>query len=354
MRLVVVPGDGIGPEITAATLAVLRAADARFGLGLSLQKDRAGREAMARDGTSLRPELFEAVKAADGFVMGPMDSIGLGDPSKGEINPSGFFRRRLDLYANIRPARTFPGVRNPLSKEFDLVIVRENTEGFYADRNMEEGNAEILVTPEVVVSMRRITRPCCERIARTAFRLASRRRKKVTAVHKANVLRKGDGMFLDACRAVAKDFPEVTLDTVIVDAMAAILVRDPARFDVVVTTNMFGDILSDLTAELSGSIGLGGSINAGDRHAMAQAAHGSAPDIAGQDRANPISLILSAGMLLAWHAERTGNNAFAGAAGAIESAVAASVAAGEATRDVGGRLGTAETGRAIAARVGGG
>ena len=351
MRLVIIPGDGIGPEITAVTLDVLRAADARFGLGLDTVMERAGLESLARDGTSLRPELAEAVRAADGFVMGPMDSIGLGDPSRGEINPSAFFRRGLDLYGNIRPARTWPGVPNPLGKPFDLVIVRENTEGFYADRNMEDGNAEILVTKDVVISMRRITWECCERIARTAFRLAARRRRKVTAVHKANVLRKGDGMFLDACRKVAGEFPDVALDTVIVDAMAALLIRDPGRFDVVVTTNMFGDILSDQAAELSGSLGLGGSINAGDAHCMAQAAHGSAPDIAGQDKANPCSLVLSAAMLLGWQAERTGQNAYAAASAAIEQAIGTALRAGEATRDLGGTLGTAAFGRRLVEAV---
>jgi 3-isopropylmalate dehydrogenase len=351
MRLVIIPGDGIGPEITEATRAVLAAADARFGLGLSYDEADAGNEALQRHGQSIPDGLLERVQAADGLVMGPMDSIHLADPSKGEVNPSAYFRRGLDLYANIRPARTYEGVPNPLSKSFDLVIVRENTEGFYADRNMEEGNAEIRVTPDVVVSMRRITKPCCDRIARAAFRLAATRRKQVTAVHKGNVLRKGDGMFLDSCRTIATEFPGIALNEVIVDAMAAHLVRDPARYDVIVTTNMFGDILSDLTAELSGSIGLGGSINAGDRHAMAQAAHGSAPDIAGQDKANPVSLILSAAQLLAWHGERTGKNAFASAAAAIEGAVAGAVSAGEATRDVGGRLGTRGAGRAMAARV---
>ena len=166
-------------------------------------------------------------------------------------------------------------------------MVRENTEGFYADRNMASGSGEMLVTPEVAVSLRRITRGCCLRIARAAFELALRRRGRVTAVHKANVLKIGDGMFLDCCREVARDFPGIALEEVLVDAMMAHVVRAPGRFDVVVTTNMFGDILSDLTAELSGSLGLGGSLNAGDAHAMAQAAHGSAPDIAGQDVANP-------------------------------------------------------------------
>ncbi len=358
MRLVVLAGDGIGPEITAATLAVLRAADTRFGLGLDLVEMAAGVATLASEGTTLPEPMLAAVRAADGLVMGPMDTYAYAGPKGaqyggGALNPSGYFRRQFDLYGNIRPARTYPGLKSPTGAEFDLVIVRENTEGFYADRNMEEGNAEIKVTPEVVVSLRRITKGCCERIAASAFSLAQRRRRHVTAVHKANVLTKGDGMFLAACRAEAEKHPSITYDEVIVDAMAAHLVRAPQKYDVIVTTNMFGDILSDLAIELSGSLGLGGSINASDRFCMAQASHGSAPDIAGQDRANPASLVLSAAMLLGWQAEKGGAsaNAFAAAAGAIESAVAQAIQARDCTADVGGALGTAAMGQALAARV---
>lgn len=351
MHLIILPGDGIGPEITAATVAVLEAVSERFGLGLRLEHDIAGHESLRRHGITVRPELLEKVRAADGLVLGPMSTFDYTDESKGGINPSMFFRKKLDLFANVRPARTYPGVPHPAVEPFDLVVVRENTEGFYADRNMESGGSEMLVTPDVCVSLRRITRDCCARIARAAFRQAATRRGRVHAVHKANVLKIGDGMFLEECRKAAAEFPAVTLDEYIVDAMAAHLVRAPGKFDVIVTTNMFGDILSDLTAELSGSIGLGGSVNAGVEHAMAQAAHGSAPDIAGQDRANPFSLILSAAQLLDWHAQRLDSEAFAAAARAIEAAVEGAVRAGEATVDVGGRLGTRETGAAAVRRL---
>jgi 3-isopropylmalate dehydrogenase len=207
------------------------------------------------------------------------------------------------------------------------------------------------VTKDMVISLRRITRHCCERIARAAFELAARRRKRVTAVHKGNVLKLGDGMFLEECRSVAKDYPGITLDEIIVDAMMAHAVRNPQRFDVIVTTNMFGDILSDLTSELSGSLGLGGSLNAGADHAMAQAAHGTAPDIAGKNVANPFSLVLSIALLLAWHGRRKNLKDFETAAAAIERAVEHAVAAQEATSDVGGKLGTRETGAALAKRL---
>ena len=350
MRLIALPGDGIGPEITAATLAVLDAASRRFNLGLSVEHDIAGLESLAKRGTTVSPDLLEKVRASDGLLLGPMSTAVLKDESKGEINPSMFFRKKLDLFANIRPSRTFDGVPNKVGP-FDLVVVRENTEGFYADRNMESGGSEMLVTPDVVISLRRITRSCCERIARAAFELAARRRKRLTIVHKANVLKIADGMFIDICREVGRDYPEVAIDDEIVDAMMAHVVRAPARFDVIVTTNMFGDILSDLTSELSGSIGLGGSVNAGHDHAMAQAAHGSAPDIAGRDIANPVSLILSAGLLLDWHGRRRKLAQFNTAARAIEDVTAAAVAAGEATADVGGKLGTRATGEAFARRI---
>lgn len=350
MKIIVLPGDGIGPETMAATVQVLQAASARFGLDLVLEHDVAGHESLRRHGATVTPALLDKVRAADGLMLGPMATYDFKDEAKGEINPSKFFRKALDLYANIRPARTYPGMEQKVGA-FDLVVVRENTEGFYADRNIESGSSEMLITPDVVVSLRRITRLCCERIARSAFELAMARKRHVSIVHKANVLKIGDGMFIDACHAVARDFPEVQVDDFIVDAMMAHVVRAPQRFDVIVTTNMFGDILSDLTAELSGSLGLGGSVNAGRNHAMGQAAHGSAPDIAGRDIANPLSLILSAGQLLGWHGQRRGLPAFEAAARAIEAAAVAAIQAGECTRDVGGRLGTAATGHAFAQRL---
>jgi 3-isopropylmalate dehydrogenase len=347
MDLVVLAGDGIGPEITAATVSVLEAASQRFQLGLRFIHDITGQESRARYGLPVRPELLDIVRAADGLLLGPTSTFDY----PGEVGPSAFFRKGLDLFANIRPARTWPGLPGRCG-EMDLVIVRENTEGFYADRNMAQGSGEMLVTDDVAISLRRITRLCCERIAHAAFALARRRRGYVTIVHKANVLLVTDGMFLRICREVAAQYPDIRVDDVIVDAMMAHMVRNPARFDVIVATNMFGDILSDLTAELSGSLGLGGSLNAGERHAMAQAQHGSAPDIAGKDVANPLSLVLSAAQLLEWHGRRTASPRFGEAAAAIGRACEAAIAAGAATRDIGGTLGTQAAGRAVAERLG--
>lgn len=350
MNLLVLAGDGIGPEITAVTLAVLHAASDRFSLGLRIEEAPVGHAGLRAFGSTIHADIVEKARRADGIVLGPTSTFEFKDPARGEINPSMMLRKSLDLFANIRPARTYAGF--PLRcGEFDLVIARENTEGFYADRNMEAGSGEVLVTKDVAISLRRITRACSERIARAGFELAMSRRKKVTIVHKGNVLKVTDGLFIESCRHVATDFPAITVDDFIVDAMMAHVVRHPQRFDVIVTTNMYGDILSDLTAELSGSLGLAASLNAGTDHGMAQAAHGSAPDIAGKNSANPLSLVLSAAMLLAWHGRRRNAKPFEDAARAIERAVEATIAAKQVTADIGGKLGTRETGESVVGQL---
>jgi 3-isopropylmalate dehydrogenase len=352
MKLVVLPGDGIGPEITDATLEVLDAADRRFGLGLERESRPVGLAALRASGTTCPEGLLEACRRADGILLGPLDQVAYPPKAQGGINVSGELRIRLDLYANIRPSRSRAGLAHWGRTPMDLVIVRENTEGFYADRNMHLGIGEFMPTPELALSVRKISAHASRRIAESAFALAGRRRRKVTAVHKANVLKVTEGLFLREVRAVAQRFPEVQYDEQLVDSMAALLVRDAQRFDVVVTTNMYGDILSDEAAELSGSLGLGAAINAGERHGMAQAQHGSAPDIAGRGVANPASLILSAAMLLEWLGGRHSREAFALAARAIEGAVDALLEKPEGcTRDLGGSLGTRQFAAAVAAGV---
>jgi 3-isopropylmalate dehydrogenase len=350
MKIIVIPGDGIGPETMSVCTQVLEAISDKLDLGISLIPEIAGHESLKKLNATVTPELLAKVKDADGLMLGPMATFDFKDESKGEINPSKFFRKQLDLYANIRPAKTFPNIPTRMNP-FDLAIVRENTEGFYSDRNVESGNSEILVTPEVGIALRRITRLCCDRIAKSAFELAMTRKKHVTIVHKANVLRITDGMFIDSCKKVAQDYPQVTVDDFIVDAMMAHVVRSPERFDTIVTTNMFGDILSDLTSELSGSLGLGGSLNTGDQYAMGQAAHGSAPDIAGQDIANPFSLITSASMLLNWLGQKHQLPNYIKASKLIDLCMEQAIAAKETTRDIGGTLGTKETGQRFVGRL---
>ncbi|MGA0542886.1 isocitrate/isopropylmalate dehydrogenase family protein [Neotabrizicola sp. VNH66] len=341
MRLLVLPGDGIGPEITAATLRVLDVADRRFGLGLQIEQMDIGLKALAEQGTTLPKAVLDRVPQVDGVILGPVSHYDYPSRDKGGINPSGELRTVFDLSANIRPCRARDGL-SILRKPMDLVIVRENTEGFYSDRNMFAGTGEFMPDPDMALSVRKITARASERVARAAFRLAMGRRKRVTAVHKANVLKLSDGLFLREVRKVAAEFPEVVLEELIVDAAAAHLIRRPDTFDVIVTTNMFGDILSDEASELSGSLGLGGSLNQGDTVCVAQAQHGSAPDIAGQGKANPTSLILSAAMLLDWLADRHARPALRDAARAVEAEVEAAIATpATRTADLGGPLGTA-------------
>jgi 3-isopropylmalate dehydrogenase len=345
-------GDGISPEIMAATLQVLHAAAAKWQFECAFDEVEVGLKPLHEQGTTFPESVFEAAKAADGIILGPVSHNDYPPAEAGGINPSGALRKRLDLFANIRPAKTRAQFPARFGRPADLVIVRENTEGFYADRNMFHGVGDILVTPDVAISMRKITRHGSTRIVEEAFRLALRRRRHVIAVHKANVLRVSDGFFLDCVRAVAARYPQVRYEERIVDAMAALLVRDASQFDVIVTTNMFGDILSDEASEISGSLGLAESINAGETHAIAQAQHGSAPDIAGRDVANPTALIGSAAMLLGWLGERRGDARLAKAAAAIEAALDAVIARPEwRTPDLGGPLGTKAFGERVAAAV---
>jgi isocitrate/isopropylmalate dehydrogenase len=349
-NLLVLPGDGIGPEIVAATLTVLRQVDACFSLGLNYETREIGLVTLRSDGTTLPAAVLDAAQRSDGVILGPVSHLDYPPAEQGGVNPSGILRTHLNLYANIRPARSREGMtilRHPM----DLVIVRENTEGFYADRNMAVGIGEFMPTPDMALAVRKVTAEACRRIARVAFELARTRSGHVTAVHKQNVLRISDALFLREVRAVATDYPDVTLDDALVDAMTAHLVRDPSRYDVIVTTNMFGDILSDEASELAGSLGLGASLNAGDSRAVAQAQHGSAPDIAGQDRANPTALLLSAAMLLRWLGGRRAG-VFVAAADAMEAAVEAAITTPtERTADLGGALGTQAFAAVVAGRI---
>ncbi len=320
LKLLVLPGDGIGSEISRATVAVLETVGSLRGVRFDFDSRDIGLKALAEQGTTLPDSVLAAIPQVDGVILGPVSHYDYPSPEKGGINPSGRLRTKFELYANIRPA-TSRGELSILRRKMDLVIVRENTEGFYSDRNMFAGSGEFMPDPDMALSVRKVTAKASARIAQTAFALAQKRRKKVTAVHKANVLKLSDGLFLREVRGIASAFPDVELEELIVDAAAALLIRSPDRFDVIVTTNMFGDILSDEACELSGSLGLGGSINAGDQICVAQAQHGSAPDIAGKNVANPTSLILSAAMLLDWIGTRRDDKRLIEIAAAIGRAV---------------------------------
>jgi 3-isopropylmalate dehydrogenase len=351
MKILVLPCDGIGPEIVAASMAVLTRANSAFDLGLSFDYDEVGFTSLEKYGTTLREDVLTRARTYDGVILGTQSHADYPVPEKGGRNVSAGFRIGLDLYANVRPARTRPFLESNMKpgKTMDLVIMREATEGFYPDRNMTRGWGEVMPTPDMALSTRKITRHCSDRIARRAFELAMKRRKKVTAIHKANSFHMTDGLFLECVRNVAKDFPEVQLDDLLVDASTAHLVRHPDRFDVLVATNFYGDIISDLASELSGSLGLAGSMMASDTHCCAQAQHGSAPDLQGLDKANPTSMILSVAMLIQWMGEHHNAPKLVKAGAAMDVAVD-KVLANPATRtpDLGGSIGCKAFGDAVA------
>ncbi|MGW3353599.1 isocitrate/isopropylmalate dehydrogenase family protein [Nonomuraea rubra] len=344
-------GDGIGPEIVPASVLVVDAALAAAGaLPVEWVNLPLGASAIATHGAAVPESTLTALEALDAWLLGPHDSAAYPEPHRSTLNPSGTIRKHFDLFANIRPAKSFDGA-DAVVPGTDLVIVRENTQGFYADRSTYKGTGEFMPTPDVAIAMGIITRPAVERIAVEAFELASRRRGKLTIVHKANVLKLTTGLFRDVCREVAARYPDVAVDDFHIDAMTVHLVRRANDFDVIVTENMFGDILSDLTGELAGSLGIAPSINASHERAMAQAAHGSAPDIAGRDLANPIAMISSSAMLLDWLGARHQDPLLAKAAALIETAVADAVRGGTRTRDMGGTAGTRAFAEAVAAGV---
>jgi len=351
VKFLVLPCDGIGPEIIDASVNVLNAANDKYELGIELEYDEVGFPSLEKFGITLRDEILEKAKSFDGVILGTQSHADYPVPEKGGRNVSAGFRVGLDLYANVRPARTRSFLDSNLKagKSMDLVIMREATEGFYPDRNMAKGWAEVMPDKDMALSIRKITRHCSERIAHQAFKLAMKRNKKVSAIHKSNSFHMTDGLFLEAVNHVAKEYPDVELDDYLVDAAAAHLVRTPEKFDVIVTSNFYGDILSDLASELSGSLGLAGSVMASDSLCCAQAQHGSAPDIAGQDKANPVSMMLSVAMLLDWLAEKHESDNYKQAALAINSAVDEVLKDPQKrTGDLGGSLGCQRFGEEVA------
>ncbi len=340
MKFLVLPGDGIGPEITDAAVAVLQAICERASLGLTFEIMDIGFASLRTQGSTCPDAVLERIPQVDGVLLGPVSHADYPPRAAGGINPSGELRVRFALGANIRPCRSRDGL-TILREPMDLVIVRECTEGFYSDRNMHAGAGEFMTDADTALAVRKITSAACRRVAHAAFTLAASRRGRVTAVHKSNILRLSDGLFLSVVREVATEYPTVALDDLLVDTAAAQLIRAPSRFDVIVTTNMFGDILSDEASELSGGLGLGGSINMGDTICVAQAQHGSAPDIQGKNVANPTSLILSTAMLLDWRGRRDANVALVSAARLINTAIDNVLAdPNKRTRDLGGTCDT--------------
>lgn len=341
IKLLVLEGDGIGPEITAATLKVLQAAARSCAIELQCETAEIGFRALASSGTTLPDAVLERALDVDGIILGPVSHNEYPPVAEGGVNPSGILRKQLDLYANIRPAKSFAGFPPRCGYPVDLVVVRENTEGFYADRSMFAGSGEFMPTPDLALAVRKVSRSASMRIAETAFQLSRTRGKQVTAVHKANVLRMSDGLFLECTREVALRYPDIAYEEQLIDSMAALLVRDASVYDVIVTTNMYGDILSDQASEIAGSIGMAQSLNAGEHHGLAQAQHGSAPGLTGKDVANPASLIGSTAMLLNWLGRRRNQPALGKASQLIHAALEIAISTPQTrTADLGGQLGT--------------
>ena len=349
LKLLVLEGDGIGPEICREALKILNVLNRKYALNLEIILEDVGLKSLEAVGSTLPEHIVELAKEVDGIVMGPMSTNEYPSKNNGGINPSGTIRKKLDLFANIRPARSYFGSSVSYQKEIDLVIVRENTEGFYSDRSMYVGSGEFMPTEDLAVSVRKITRGASLRIAKIAFELAQTRSKRVTAVHKSNVFRLSDGLFLESVRDVQKNYPCIDYSEQLVDAMAARLIRDPENFDVIVTTNMFGDILSDEASEIAGGLGLASSINYGEQNAMAQAQHGSAPEIAGKNVANPTALIGSIAMLFNWLAIKHNDPKLDEAALEIQNALAKMISNVEdRTSDLGGSSSTSGFGSGVA------
>ncbi|HET7629384.1 MAG TPA: isocitrate/isopropylmalate dehydrogenase family protein [Bacillales bacterium] len=352
VEIAVLEGDGIGPDIVQATMRVLEKACAKQGVRTDFSMLPSGLSALESHGSTLPQETLDKLPDYSGWILGPVTHHTYPINDKRFINPSGYLRKNYELFANIRPSRAFPGVKTKFP-EVDLVVVRENTEGMYADRNVLDGNGEFRPTEDTVVSVRVVTRKASLRVARQAFELARSRRGKVTAVHKANVLRRGCGLFLECCKEVAKEYPDIELNDFHVDAFAMMLVMYPERFDVIVTTNLFGDVLSDEAAGLVGGLGLAPGLNAGIEHAMGQATHGSAPDIAELHIANPVAEILSGKLLLDWLAAHLSMPELFEAAKDVERGVAETLKNGKGlTPDLGGTAHTDEMTDVILSEMG--
>ena len=341
IEIPVIAGDGIGPEITAAVLKVVEAAAERNGSNLSWVPVTAGLSAL-EEGSELIPQrTLDEISRCGVALKGPCTTpVGEGFTS---INVK--LRKTFNLYAAVRPVRSMPGVQTRY-QDVDLIIIRENTEGLYSGVENE-------VTPGVVMSMKVASKEACQRIATWAFRFANRReRKKVTVLHKANIMKLTDGLFLKCAADVhAVDYPNIAFESTIIDAGCMKLVQDPSQFDVLLLENLYGDVISDLCAGLVGGLGVVPGANIGQDLSIFEAVHGSAPDIAGQNIANPLALLMSSVMMLNFLAETRQAPALAASAELIRKAYDACLINGEKTKDLGGLLGTSEFADAVISRL---
>ena len=335
--VVLIPGDGVGPEVTEAARQIVDAT----GVSIEWKTHYAGGEAVERFGSPLPEETLSAISEAGTALKGPLATAsGTGFRS---VNVE--IRKRLDLYANFRPARSMAGIRSRYA-DVDLIVIRENTEGLYSGLEHE-------VVPGVVESLRIVTKRASERIARFAFETARKYgREKVTCVHKANILKLSDGLFLECARDEHKrGFTQIEYEERIIDAACMQLVQDPGQFDVLLCENLYGDVISDLCAGMVGGLGVTPGANFGDRRAIFEAVHGTAPDIMGKNLANPLALLMSAVMMLNYLAANREDPACAEIANRLKDAYNGCLDAGEKTRDLGGTLSCSRFTEAVIARL---
>jgi 3-isopropylmalate dehydrogenase len=350
LKIGVMLGDDIGLEVVPETVKVMQAAARAAALEIEWQELPLGVLGHELHGHTMPQYTVKALEHTDGFISGPIghNAYPRNDPTW--IMPP--LRKQFDLFASVKPVRSYPNLPS-LHKNVDIVFVREVTEGMQYSGTVVAGAGEFRPNDEISIGSRIVTRKGANRVAREAFEIArTRPRKKVTAVHKEPVYRLVCGMFAEECRKVAKEYPDCTLDEVLVDGCAMKLVMNPQQFDVIVTTNQFGDILTDEGAGLVGGLGLAPGLCVGHRHAMAQATHGSAPDIAGRKIANPYAMIMSGQMLMAWLGRSRSEPKAMRAAALMDQAMAQVIAEARClTRDVGGSASTDEMGAAVVRAV---
>jgi 3-isopropylmalate dehydrogenase len=350
LKIGILSGDDIGLEVVPECIKVMQAAAVHTGLAIEWQKLPIGKRGHEEHGDTLPAVTEQALRELHGWVMGPIGHAAYPRNDPTWVMPP--IRKKFELFAAVRPSRSHAKVAS-IHKDVDIVFVRELTEGMLYSETVVAGMPEFRPSDDITIAMRVITRKGANRVAREAFEIArTRRRRKVTAAHKEPVYRLACGMFAEECRKVARDYPDVTFEEAMIDTISMKLVMAPQQYDVVVTTNQFGDILTDIGAGLVGGLGLAPGLCVGHNQAMAQATHGSAPDIAGKNIANPYAMIVSGEMLLRWLGRRHDEPKASAAADVMKAAVDKVIAdARHLTRDLGGQASTTEMGDAIVAAL---
>jgi len=350
LKIGILLGDDIGLEVVPEAVKVMKAAASRAGLPIDWQPLPIGKAGHELEGNTLPPTTEAALWKLDGWIMGPIGHAAYPRNDPTWVMPP--VRKKYELFAAVRPSRSYPNVTS-IHKDVDIVFLREISEGMLYSETVVAGAPEFRPNDEITVAMRVITRKGSNRVAREAFEIArTRKRKKVTAAHKEPVYRLACGMFAEECRKVARDYPDVKFEEAMIDTISMKLVMAPQQYDVVVTSNQFGDILTDIGAGLVGGLGLAPGLCVGERQAMAQATHGSAPDIAGRNIANPYAMIASGQMLMAFLGRKHNEPKATAAASFMQAAIDQVVTqANHLTKDLGGKASTQEMGDAIAAAV---